>query len=595
VFAAILNRQIARPLAELSRATARMSDGDISARAAVPARDELGALAHSFNEMAERISNRDTALRAEKFTLSQHVAERTAELRDANRELREEIERRTQVQAALSESETLTRLVVDTALDAVISMDATGIIRAWNAQAARIFGWTAEEAVGRPLAETIVPPTHREAHRRGLKHFLATGEGPVLNTRVEINALHRDGREFPIELSIAPMKVSSGWIFSAFARDITERKRAESRLRESEERFSKTFQTSPAFIALIRLEDGIFVNVNEAFLKASGYTEAEVLGRTSVSLNLYALPEQRDEYLRQIREHRSVRDREHLVRTKGGALRTMLVSGELLELDGHAYVLTVGLDITARKQAEAELVKSLERERELGELKTSFVSMVSHEFRTPLEVITTSADILERYLDRLAAPERTEHLAAIQHSVKRMAGMMENVLLLGRFESERQQFRPDDLHLPVWCHRFVDEMRSATGGKCPIELELPEDLPLASADENLLRHILTNLLTNAVKYSPPGSPVRIAVTQEGDEAVLRVVDSGIGILPTDRAHLFEAFHRGGNTGQIPGTGLGLVIVKRSVELHGGSISCTSSEGRGTTFTIRLPVFNRGTA
>jgi signal transduction histidine kinase len=244
--------------------------------------------------------------------------------------------------------------------------------------------------------------------------------------------------------------------------------------------------------------------------------------------------------------------------------------------------------VTERTQA---LQTALVREQELGELKTRFVSMVSHEFRTPLEVIVSSADILDRYLDRLPAAERAEHVAAIQHAVKRMSGMMEDVLLLGRFESDRQQFSPDDLHLKALCRRLADEMRSATAGKCPIELTLDDALPLARADEKLLRHILTNLLSNAVKYSAAGAPVRFTVAREGNAAVLRVSDSGLGIPAADQSRLFEAFHRGGNTDQIPGTGLGLVIVKRSVELHGGTIEFSSEEGKGTTFIVRLPVFN----
>jgi signal transduction histidine kinase len=268
--------------------------------------------------------------------------------------------------------------------------------------------------------------------------------------------------------------------------------------------------------------------------------------------------------------------------------RVALGKDTLLALGSAAHSLALGIE---RKRTEAELLRALERERELNELKTSFVSMVSHEFRTPLEVIITSADILARYLDRLAPADRAEHLKAIQGSVKRMSGMMEDVLLLGRFESERQPFRPDDVHLNAYCRRLTDEIRSATGGRCPIELDLDDTLPLARADEHLLRHILTNLLSNAVKYSPAGAPVRLQVRRDRHDVVIRVEDSGLGIPVADQARLFEAFHRGRNTGRIPGTGLGLVIVKRSLALHGGQIEFTSQEGQGTQFTVRLPAFN----
>jgi len=245
-------------------------------------------------------------------------------------------------------------------------------------------------------------------------------------------------------------------------------------------------------------------------------------------------------------------------------------------------------DLAAR---EVQLRQALAQEQELGNLKTAFIAMVSHEFRTPLNVIVTSSDILSRYFDRLPEEERTEHLGSIQKSIKRMAGMMDDVLLLGRFDAGQQKLQPAELHLAAWCRRFVDEMRSATSGRCPIELFLAEFEPIVRADEGILRHILANLLSNAVKYSRPGEAVHLRVEQQGADAVFTVADHGIGIPVTDRRRLFESFQRGGNVGQISGTGLGLVVVKRGVDLHGGTVAFTSEESTGTTFTVRLPLFD----
>lgn len=245
-------------------------------------------------------------------------------------------------------------------------------------------------------------------------------------------------------------------------------------------------------------------------------------------------------------------------------------------------------------ESEAELRHALAREQELGKLKTAFISMVSHEFRTPLNIIVTSSDILSRYLDRLPAEEREEHLRSIRQSGKRMAGMMEDVLLLSRLESQRQKLNPQELHLAAWCRRFVEEMRSATGGRCPIMLQVGDFDPLVQADENILRHILGNLISNAVKYSSPGTEVLVSVDREEKLAVFHVEDHGIGIPSGDRLRLFEAFQRGSNVGQTNGTGLGLVVVKRGTELHGGRLEFTSEEGKGTVFTVRLPLFDPST-
>jgi signal transduction histidine kinase len=216
--------------------------------------------------------------------------------------------------------------------------------------------------------------------------------------------------------------------------------------------------------------------------------------------------------------------------------------------------------------------------------------MVSHEFRTPLGIILSSAQILSDYLERLPAAERREHLEAIVTSAKHMASLMEEVLVLSRVESGKLACDPAPLDLRAFCERLVEEVRSATGGLCPIGLTVGADCTAARADERLLRHVFTNLLSNAVKFSAPGAPVDFRVVREGDQAVGCVQDRGIGIPEADLPRLFSAFHRGRNAGQVSGSGLGLVIVKRCVELHGGSLRVDSRVGQGTSMTVRVPVF-----
>ena len=166
--------------------------------------------------------------------LDRRVAQRTAELAVANEGLRQEIADRNRAEEAFRRVERQARAIVDSALDAVVVMDAEGIITDWNKQAEETFGWTRPEALGRRMSETIIPLQYRASHERGLRHFFRTGEGPVLNKRIEITALRRDGGEFPVELTITPLKTDDAWTFSAFLRDISERKRAEEKLRESE-------------------------------------------------------------------------------------------------------------------------------------------------------------------------------------------------------------------------------------------------------------------------------------------------------------------------------------------------------------------------
>ena len=247
-------------------------------------------------------------------------------------------------------------------------------------------------------------------------------------------------------------------------------------------------------------------------------------------------------------------------------------------------------EVEERKRAQTELSRTLAAEKELNQLKSQFVSMVSHEFRTPLGVILASADLLSDYLDTLSPEERAEQVADIKQSTRHMADLMEDVLLLGRVESGRMGYHPHTFDLHDFCRRIIDEILSATNRRCPIEfLEKGIDAP-ARGDETLLRHILHNLLANGVKYSSPGQPMLLMVERAGDEAVFSVCDQGIGISAEDQKFVFEAFYRGKNIGDRPGSGLGLVVVKRCVEFHAGSILLHSLPGEGTTVTVRVPLF-----
>jgi signal transduction histidine kinase len=227
----------------------------------------------------------------------------------------------------------------------------------------------------------------------------------------------------------------------------------------------------------------------------------------------------------------------------------------------------------------------------LNRLKGNFISMVTHEIRTPLALILGSSEILSRYLDRLAPEKRTEHLRTIDAAVQRMSALLEDVLLFSKAEAGRMEFNPVAMDLKHFCAQLVDETASAMNRRCPIELSLAEISEPARGDENLLRHVFANLLANAAKYSPPGTPVTFSVSRAGGDAIFIVRDRGMGIPEDDRKRLFTPFYRGKNVATIQGTGLGLVIVKHCVERHGGKMEIASAENLGTTVSVRLPLFS----
>lgn len=372
-----------------------------------------------------------------------------------------------------------------------------------------------------------------------------------------------------------------------------ERKRSEQALRESEVKFRALFAASSQGVILH--DEQQYLEVNPAALQILGYqSQDQLIGRHPLDTSPPLQPngERSDrlaeKYITQCMTKGHARF-DWTARTAQGRDVPIEVTLTQIQWGGRQIIQAFISDITERKKAEAELVRSLAREKELGQLKSNFVSMVSHEFRTPLGVILSSADILDSYFDRLDPAERRDQLQSIQKNTRRMAALMEEVLLLSTVEAGKMDFKPAPLDLKLFCERLIEEMRCATERKCPIVFKSC-DFPLeAPADERLLRHIFSNLLGNAVKYSTPGAVVEFTLEQLDGGMNCRVRDRGLGIPAPDLERLFEAFHRGANARGMAGTGLGLTIVKRCVELHGGKISVESALGNGTTVTVFIPL------
>ncbi|HBB34304.1 MAG TPA: hypothetical protein DDZ80_04855 [Cyanobacteria bacterium UBA8803] len=252
-------------------------------------------------------------------------------------------------------------------------------------------------------------------------------------------------------------------------------------------------------------------------------------------------------------------------------------------------------DITERKRAETEILNALAKEKELGDLKSRFVSITSHEFRTPLTTILSTTELLEYY--DWTKEEELEQLHLIQEAVHQMLDLLEDTLFMSTSEAGQLPFHPVPLNLHEFCQGVVAEIERGISWK-----RFPTDIQhsitfvsqgenfLAYMDRKLLRQILTNLLLNAIKYSPTGGTVRFELSCQGNESIFQIQDRGIGIPPEDQPRLFEFFHRGRNVGSIDGTGLGLAIVKKCVDLHGGQIVVNSDVGIGTTFTVKLPLY-----
>jgi PAS domain S-box-containing protein len=496
----------------------------------------------------------------------------------------------------LRESEEKFRALFEGTSQAVVLHDENGIFEA-NLSWLQLLGYSSvEDVIGKHPADVsaAIQPGGERAEVLAAKHIAdARTKG---SARFEWMVLHRDGTEIPIEVFLTPIQLCGRQLFQAVCIDITVRKRAEEKLRRSEAqlrkteaRFSTAFRGSPVNIAILRLSDKKFVEANDAFVRWLGLSRDQILGHDSEELGMWVNLDDRARFLADLERDGSLREVECQLRSRRGIVHTIVQSADIIEINREPHILAIGLDITQRKQVEAEMLRTLAREKELGQLRSNFVSMVSHEFRTPLGIIQSSAEILEDYLDQLEPAERKDHLQSIRKNTRRMAELMEEALLIGSLDAGKMEFKAVSLDLGTFLRRLVDEVLSATDRRCPIELSLAEIPAEFKADERLLQHIFTNLLTNAVKYSDIGRVVRFELGRDEREIVCDIRDQGIGIPDADREWLFNAFHRGHNVSDRPGTGLGLVIVKRCVDLLGGSIKVESKLGEGTIMTVRLPI------
>ncbi len=233
--------------------------------------------------------------------------------------------------------------------------------------------------------------------------------------------------------------------------------------------------------------------------------------------------------------------------------------------------------------------EQLEQEKQLRELKDRFVSLTSHEFRTPLATILSSASLLEMAADRMTPEKRMAHYRKIQSTVRNMNLLLEDVLTLSKAEADKLEFDPAPLDLEAFCRDITEEIGQTVYRSHHFEFSSTGICSPAVMDEKLLRQIMNNLLTNAAKYSPQASTIAFSLDCDGTNAVFTIKDQGIGIPARDQERMFETFHRASNVGTIQGTGLGLAITKKAIERHNGTISFKSVLNEGTVFTITLPL------
>jgi len=366
-----------------------------------------------------------------------------------------------------------------------------------------------------------------------------------------------------------------------------ERYQALDELRKSEERYRTVIEN--VGVGVVVVQDGRMVFVNPSLERIVGHPRDYLLSQHyTATVHPDDLPVMRDRHERRLRGDEVDSMYSFRVITQSGETRSLELSAVQIEWGKREATLIFVVDATARLQAELTQRQTLQRQTELNNMKSRFISVASHEFRTPLAFILSSAELLKHYGDRMPGPEKAEVIDTIETGVQRMTQMLDRVLLLGKVEAQMLEFRPAEVDLRVLCQNLLEDAHTQhSEAACELALEFEAEPAVGLFDEKLLRHIFGNLLSNAIKYSPQGGKVLFRVSSPEGRVAFEVADQGIGIPAEELPHLFEWFHRASNVGQIQGTGLGLAIVKNSVDLHGGRIEVSSTVGRGTRFTVTI--------
>lgn len=409
---------------------------------------------------------------------------------------------------------------------------------------------------------------------------------------VEYRIRGRDGRVHWIEDVGRPHFDDDGrvlWLDGVMF-DVTERRRAEERLLLLETAVNDMVESVLITDAELDRPGPRIVFANPGFESMSGYAPEEVIGKTPRLLQGPETDRALLDELRALLEDGESFFGETVNYRKDGApfVIEWSISPVRDERGEVSHFVAVQCDVTERRHAEEKVRAALEKERELGRLKSRFVSMASHELRTPLATIQSSTELAGLFMRRQAIDRAEKHLDRIQRNIDKMTRLLEDVLVFGRAESGQLPFEPISMDLTKLVQELVRDIRQGIGAAHRVEVT-GLDAPISiEADPQLVRLILSNLLSNAVKYSPEGGTVRLDVQARADAVVLAVADEGIGIPAADRDRLFEPFHRAENVGTRSGTGLGLSIAKEAADLHDGTITVDSAEGVGTTFTVRLP-------
>jgi PAS domain S-box-containing protein len=488
-----------------------------------------------------------------------------------------DITRRKQVEETLAIEATRRRILIEQSRDGIVIIDQDGNVYEANQRFAEMVGYSPEEV--RKLKvydwEFLYPP------ERVLEMIRTVDEK---GDHFETQHRRKDGTTYDVEISTNGATIADKKLIFCVCRDITERKRIEKSLRESEEKFSKSFMNTPQALVITGLDDGIILEVNDSFLKLTGYNRKELIGKKAIELNLWSSPEERENVLKILDDKGIVKNVERQFFDKAGKINTWLFSADTINLNGKPCMLSVTVDITERKEAEKKL-------HEIDQMKSEFLSNVSHELRTPLQSISGFTKLI--MTGKVPDPAtQQEFFQIIDRETTHLGNLINSLLDMSRLESGR--FKIYKRLTPPY-DIFSNSVKMFHSLAREKNINLTEDispkLPEIEVDSDRMRQVVINLVSNAIKFSEPGGSVHVKARLQNNELLFQVTDHGTGIREEAMKHLFQRFYRVEGEKVKGGTGLGLYISKQIIDAHDGRIWAESKFGEGSTFSFTLPVNN----
>ena len=479
--------------------------------------------------------------------------------------------------------------------ESIVVVNKSQLIVATNRAANILFGYNEEELIGKHL-DILIPKKYHKVHKQHTKNFMQNSDKRKMGHGRNLYGLRKDGSIFPVEAGLNPFSIYDNDYVMALLIDITKRKKAERDLKH----WASIFNDSLNEIFIFDAKTLRFIDVNKSAIENIGYSLEELRQMTPLDINpdfaksifLQTIEPLLKDKEKKINFHTKHQRKDgtrypvemHLQKSVSGERETLVAI--ILDITEREQY-TQKLETTVSERTR-QLQESLEKEKELNELKTKFLSLVSHEFKTPLSGILSSASLAGKYTKEEQQEKRDKHLKIIRSKVKYLNNIINDFLSIERLDSGKVNYNLSTFPLTKVINEVVYETNMLLKEGQTISYPHGIDNIQIHFEEKILELVLTNLINNAIKYSSENSTIHLSVLEK-EELIIKVRDEGIGIPEKEQKHIFERYFRAKNALLNQGTGIGLNIVKNHLENLGGSISFTSKYNEGTEFSIYIPL------